>query len=404
MSLCDRLRKVYIYPENVDKIQDFIEKKLSSGEYDKHNAPDDFAWQIDKDLLSITNDKHLGFVYNPKMAAEMLSDSQGSNYTPSMIDEWKQNNYEFRELKILAGNVGYMDLREFCPVRFAGETAIAAMNFLSECSALMIDLRYNGGGEDEMVQFLLSYLIDPADTGIIFSTSYIRFNDTYYQSSVLPYVPGRKLYNTPVYLLVSKSTFSAAEAFSYNLKTLKRATLVGENTRGGENPIEIQVLDSNYVVYIPSTKLLKSISNTNPRWEGTGIKPDIEVDANEALKVAHIEALQMLLANTRNIEMKLKYQWAIDGIKLRSNQFSVNSDVLKMYEGKFRDYWIIFSGDNLYYERGGRAKMKMIPVEKDFFMVENLDDVRAKFIRENGKITELDFLMVGGRIIKCPKE
>ena len=46
-------------------------------------------------------------------------------------------------------------------------------------------------------------------------------------------VPGPKFgRKVPVYALTAKRTFSGAEEFTYDLKYLKRATIVGENTAG----------------------------------------------------------------------------------------------------------------------------------------------------------------------------
>ena len=364
----------------------------------------DFAFRLDKDIQDITNDKHMGIVYDPKMAEEIASDPTGSYYTPQMIAELRENNFGFQELKILPGNIGYMDLREFCPLKYAGETAVAAMNYFANCNSLIIDLRYNGGGNEDMVQFLLSYLLDAADTSIFFSTSYCRFTNTYYQSYTFPYVPGRTLYNTPTYVLISKSTFSAAEAFSYNLKALKRAVIIGENTRGGENPVEIQVVKKDYVVYISAWKLLNSISNTDTRYEGVGIKPDIETSAENALSIAQIEALKILSGKTTDENQKFKYQWATEGINTELNPVEVDKKILQSYEGMYRDYNISFVNGVLYYQRGERAKMKMIPMSDNLFMIEHLDNIRMRFIRENGNVTAAEVMIDDGRIIKCLKD
>jgi len=44
--------------------------------------------------------------------------------------------------------------------------------------------------------------------------------------------------DVPIFVLTSHRTFSAAEEFTYNLKHLNRATIVGETTGGGAHPIE----------------------------------------------------------------------------------------------------------------------------------------------------------------------
>ena len=398
--LCGHLEKTYIYPENVEKIRAYLNNNFENGTYKKLTNPGDFAFQLDKELKTITNDQHMGIAYNPKMAADIASDPSGDYYTAEIVDGLKQTNYEFRNLKILEGNIGYLDLREFCPLKYAGETAAAAMNFFANCDALIIDLRYNGGGSDDMVQFLLSYFFD---SEVEFSTSYTRKTNSYYQSRTFSIVPGKKLTNTLLYILTSKSTFSAAEAFSYNLKALKRGIIIGEKTRGGENPVEILAIKNKYVVRISSEKLLTSITNANPRWEGIGIRPDIEIDAFKALSTAHIEALKKLSAKTDKENIKQKYQWIIDGVKARLNPYKVDKNILESYEGTFREYKISIIEGELYYQRGDRIRMKMIPFAADSFIIENAENLHVKFIKIDNKIIELNIVFDDGRNVKCPK-
>jgi hypothetical protein len=52
-------------------------------------------------------------------------------------------NYGFERVERLAGNIGYLDLRAFDPVAVVGDTAAAAMTFLSNTEAVIIDLRKN---------------------------------------------------------------------------------------------------------------------------------------------------------------------------------------------------------------------------------------------------------------------
>lgn len=383
-TLCNRLDTVYLYTENVNTIRKYLTQKMDQGEYTKFKTPTDFAFQLDADLKYITNDKHMGIVYDPKKATEMISQPTENYYTKEVIEDLKQKNFEFRELKILEGNIGYMDLREFCPVKYAGETAVAAMNFLSNCSALIIDLRNNGGGDDNMVQFLMSYLLDG---DIQFSTSYNRYTNSYYVSQTFPYVPGKKLYNIPLYILISKATFSGAEAFSYNLKAMKRATLIGENTRGGENPIEIQVLTDGYIAYIPAVKILNSIAKTTIRWENIGVKPDIETDAKDALFRAQIKALEEL-SNT-NISQKVSYQWILEGMKARQNSFVADKRTLKSYVGTYGERKLIFENGMLFYQRNGTEKLNLIGIDSDTFFIDGIDYLRLKIAKENGKVKGL---------------
>ncbi len=207
----------------------------------------------------------------------------------------------------------------------------------------------------------------------------------------------------PLYVLISKSTFSAAEAFSYHLKALKRATIVGESTRGGENPVDIQAIAGEYVISIPAYKIISSILNENPRWEGIGIKPDIETESEKALEVAHLEALKLLASKTNDAGRKRKYGWAMEGIAARARAFLVQKSILRSYEGAYRDYQLSVAGGVLGFRRGGRARMRMIPMAEDVFMVEDLDYLRMKFVREKGRIVGLELIYNDGRVVRCPR-
>ena len=99
-----------------------------------------------------------------------------------------------------------------------------------------------------------------------------------------PDVPGKKFATQPVYVLTSKHTFSGAEEFSYNLKNLKRATIVGETTGGGAHPTMGARLDDHFVIGVPFARAINPITKTN--WEGTGVEPDVKVPADQALETA----------------------------------------------------------------------------------------------------------------------
>jgi len=97
-------------------------------------------------------------------------------------------------------------------------------------------------------------------------------------------VPGPRFADKPVFVLTSKRTFSGAEEFAYNLKNLKRATIIGETTGGGAHPVSGHRIDDHFMIGVPFARAINPISKTN--WEGTGVEPDIKVPASEALDVA----------------------------------------------------------------------------------------------------------------------
>ncbi len=164
-----------------------------------------------------------------------------------------------------------------------GDTAAAAMNFLANTDALIIDLRQYLGGYPGMTALISSYLFGEEPTHL--NSIYWRDEDVTQQYWTLPYIPGKRFGDKPVYVLISKVTFSAGEGFACNLKTRQRATLVGEKTDGGAHPGASYRLHPHFEVFIPVGRAINPIPNAN--WEGVGVLPDIAVSQVQALKVAY---------------------------------------------------------------------------------------------------------------------
>jgi C-terminal processing protease CtpA/Prc len=309
--------------------------------------------------------------------------------------------YGFKELKILEGNIGYMVLSIFFSTKYAGETAITAMNYFSNCHALIIDLRKNRGGWDDMVTLLSSYFFDSEDN-VIFAISHSTLDHSYYASMTSVYVPGKRLSDIPLYILTSPSTGSAAEAFTHIHKHLNpRATIVGEKTSGAENPVDHLALNSQFILRIPCWK--KIYTFTDSRWEGEGIEPDIKVDADKALSVAHMEALKKLQKETADNAAKMKYQWVFDGLNARNNPVSVDRNRLQSYTGRYRDRIISYENGELYYQWGRRPKSRMIPISDIYFILESYDYFRIRFKKKEGDVVILEEVFTNGRVIENQK-
>lgn len=289
------LDRGYVFPEVARKMADDLKTRLARGEYDAITSARQFAATVTDHLRAISHDKHLGLHYRhePMTAHEGGDDAPPP---PELRERMRQFgskvNFGFERVERLPGNVGYLELRGFMPPDLAGETATAAMSFLAHTDALIIDLRQNGGGDPAMVAYLTSYLFDGEPVHL--NDLYFRPDDSTRQWWTLPHVPGRRFGpDKPVYILTSARTFSAAEEFSYNLKNLKRATIVGETTGGGAHPGGVRRLHDHFGMFVPSGRAINPISKTN--WEGTGVAPDRSVEAAQALTTAHLDALETLL-------------------------------------------------------------------------------------------------------------
>jgi len=379
------LTSTYIYPETAQKMSDHIAGKLEKGQYESITSPAPFADQLTRDLRIKSKDLHIRVGYDPEEVDSLRRRKKNSDdpeLIKRMLKAQKRVNFGFKEVKILSGNIGYLDLRQFAGTKYAGETAVAAMNFLANCDALIVDLRNNGGGSPEMIQLLTSYFYD--QDSIHLNTFYWRPSDKTVQFWTLPHVPGKHIPDVDIYVLTSRRTFSAAEEFCYNLKNLKRATLVGETTGGGAHPGGPAVINDNFFINVPRGKAINPITETN--WEGVGVKPHIEVPQEEALKTAHMKALEKLSTDTKDELNKNVYDWYIQSLKAELNPVKVDSNLLQTYVGKYGPRTITFENDVLFYQREGRPKYRMIPLEEDLFMFKEIDYFRLKIIKENGEI------------------
>ena len=231
-----------------------------------------------------------------------------------------------------------------------------------------------------MIQLLSTYLFEESQH---LNSFYLREDNKIDQYWTLPYVPGSRMPDTDVYIVTSNRTFSAAEEFTYNLKNMERATIIGETTGGGAHPVDIHIMNDNFTIRIPFGRAVNPITETN--WEGTGIEPHISVPADIALDKAITMALEKLLEKETDERYQALYQWSLDGVKARLESIEMDNKLMQSYAGEYGPRKIIFENDQLFYQRETNPKMKMIPMKEDYFMFKEIDYFRLKMIIENGK-------------------
>ena len=129
-----------------------------------------------------------------------------------------------------------------------------------------------------MVAWLCSYLFgrDPVQlTGL-------RERGRLTQSWTLPHVPGARFgADKPVFVLTSTATFSGGEQLSYDLQRLGRATVVGEQTRGGAHARQGFRVHPHLEATIPVAVAVDPGSGGS--WEQVGVTPDVIAPAADAL-------------------------------------------------------------------------------------------------------------------------
>ena len=164
----------------------------------------------------------------------------------------------------------------------------------------------------------------------------------------------------------------------------KNVTLVGQKTRGAENPVEHIVINENFVLQIPAWKRIYSAIPV--RWEGIGIEPDIEVEQDIAKKRAYSLAIEKLMSLTSDDTSLEKFQWALDG--LNADYKKLNKKLLDKIVGQYDKIKIFYENEILYYKYEEHSPKKLIPISEDYFLVEGVDYFRVKFTWED-KITKI---------------
>lgn len=271
------LKAHYVDRVIADKIADALLAREKRGGDNAITDGAAFATLLTTQMRDASHDLHLEVVYS----RERLPDHLGVP-APESIARYRraleQENCTFETVKILQHNIGYLKLNTFPDVSICGSTAVAAMASLNHADAIIFDLRDNRGGYPEMVMLISAYLFDHPE--YMYSP---RESPTEHLWTRSP-VPGSRLADKPVYLLTSRTTWSGAEQFSYDLKMLKRATLVGEQTRGGAHAGVFYRIDDHFGIGVPEVRAINPFSKTD--WEGVGVEPDVKVRAADALQTA----------------------------------------------------------------------------------------------------------------------
>jgi len=304
-----KLNENYVFPDVAKKMGDAVAARAAKGEYASITSAKALADKLTADFREVSKDKHLHMEYD---AAGLPDDQQDNGGDDTSVAEERELmarvNFGFEKVERMRGNVGYIDIRGFVPPVFGGETATAAMSFVANTDALIIDLRQNGGGTPAMVAYVLSYLFDePVHVNDI----YTRTTDETRQWWTTASVAGLKFGGRkPVYVLTSSRTFSGGEELAYDVKNLKRATLIGETTGGGAHPVRPFKVSQHFAIGVPFARAINPVTKTN--WEGVGVAPDISVPADSALDKAYRMAIENLRDTTKDAERKAALQRLLD--------------------------------------------------------------------------------------------
>ncbi|UCD05279.1 MAG: S41 family peptidase [candidate division WOR-3 bacterium] len=401
-SVTTALNDYYIFPDVASEIEKHLRKRQNNGGYLDFTSISAFAQKLTEEIRSVSKDAHLSVEFKPDeyFAAE-TSDAHEEEQLREWYDEQAYDNFGFEKVEHLSGNIGYVRMRGFYETDWSGPTAIAAMNFLAHCDAVIFDLRLTLGGQPSMIQLLASYFFDEP---VQLSSFYVRKDKREEQFWTHKDVSGPRMSNVKLYILTSRQTPSAAEAFAYDMKHLQRAIIIGETTSGAAHPAEEHWFSNlNIVVSIPYGRAINPITGTN--WEGTGVEPHIPVPSEKALLVAHNEALKALLHECTDEQRKMRMEWALRGIEAQIDPVTIPAQQMKAYTGTYGSRTVYIKEDEMFYQRQGRSAYRMVPMGNDLFMLEGLEVLRIQFPRDKADVVrEMIILSEQGPVATYGKE
>jgi hypothetical protein len=273
----------YVFPEVAAKMAATVRDRSNRGAYDDITNGMSFAVVLTEDLQGVSHDKHLGVNYSAPLIPDRPANFQPDSAARARVrQDMMRVNCGFEKTETLANNVGYLKFNFFADPEVCGDIASKEIAKLANVSALIVDLRENGGGSPDMVAYVASYLFSKRTH---LNDLWERRGNKTTEYWTKPDLPGRKLRDDiPVYVLTANRTFSGGEEFTYDLKNLKRATIIGETTGGGAHPVSGHKIDDHFMIGVPFARAVNPYSKTN--WEGTGVDPDVKVPAADAMATA----------------------------------------------------------------------------------------------------------------------
>lgn len=397
-SLKSALQANYAFPDTAKKIVSVLQDHLKNGAYNSAVTKDELASRLTEDLVKISGDLHFFVGVDAKWVSEYrakVDPALKAKIRKEELAKLEEANFGFDEVSRLNGNIGYIRFSYFADTELAYDTAASVMRFVGNSDAIIIDLRYNSGGHLEMAQFLASYFFPSDKDQLLFDYYYNEDGKRIERGQwVLPGLPGKRMLDKPVYILTGSTSFSSAEWFSYTMKKLGRATLIGERTAGGAHPVARKPVNDDFFVQVPIGQIRDPVDHGD--FEGTGVQPDIQSPSIQALPLAHKLALENLSkAGTAKGD---EYAWLLPALTAKIQHLDVDTGTLQRAVGTYEGRKITLENGTLFCIWRGRFRLALEPIGPNLFAVEGVSEFRYRLNSQRGKVTSLERVNKDGTI------
>ncbi|HEY1428730.1 MAG TPA: S41 family peptidase [Candidatus Tumulicola sp.] len=249
--------------------------------------PQAFSDAVTQDLYGVAHDKHIRLEYSDEILSPNTKKPSDIDIK-QMIQMFASRNFGVIGTLRLRGNIGYLHLGNFGPMPQTKPAIDAAMTMLAHTDAMVIDVRHNGGGDPDSLDYLMGYFYSQPTELTSIVTVQNGKSETMRQFTAAK-VSGHRYLGKPLYVLTDDMTFSCAEQFAYDMKSLHRALLIGATTGGGANPGDFVRLSDHFSIFVPFGYARNPYTKTN--WEGVGVAPDVATTPAAALLEGYRRAL-----------------------------------------------------------------------------------------------------------------
>ncbi|HMF71981.1 MAG TPA: S41 family peptidase [Flavitalea sp.] len=271
----------YVFPAKGEKIAKHLSGELRNGRFKNVKTWKTLDSIATKVLRDFSGDGHMYVENNPKTVQELsaiknnIEDNSGDDSFYYGGDAVK-NNFGFKEVKLLEGNIGYIKLSQINISEKSLPVLFASMRFIANTKALVVDLQNNHGGGSAIGNVFESYFLPKEIPLLEFKN---REGENHISKTVAWLLEPK--YDKPLYIMINKGTVSAAEAFAFALQFRKRAIIVGQQSAGGAH------MNSWYPVnehlYISVSTGAPTLPGTEISWEQKGVQPDHVVEAGQEI-------------------------------------------------------------------------------------------------------------------------
>jgi hypothetical protein len=385
----------YVFPDTAKLMVASLEHRRSGGGFDTLVNPNALAAEITKELRRVHGDSHLRIVYDTAEAKRAADTTHREARDQSSRD--RKANFYFSQSRILPGNIGLIEFSQFADTSTeARKTVHAAMQFVANADALILDLRENRGGSAAMAGEIGSYFVNGR---VHTSDSYNRLTNRWTEGwdENRPEITGGIYLGMPITVLASRWTFSGGEALAYGLKYGRGARIVGRPTAGGAHVVRRVALGNGFVGFIPYIRGVNVVSKTD--WEGTGVLPDVEADAPDALLKAQEAILADRMKSATDSQSIRAIVWAVNASRAASLEAEVSATDLFNFTGRFEEYTFSVKGNHLYSENRSRnGKMdRMLAITPTLFQIDH--ESQVEFLRDTkGSVSSVHILWNDGWI------